>query len=232
MSNLKYVTMNHSAINSWHCIRCLKRFIFGFFLGILTVPCSAQNQGPDESMYFTLYGEDTVGLDYVTFTLPQYELTNDRIGDSIRSAISKLKREWNYDSITKGYTFSIHFYDKEDELAIHIYGEPNSKLYSELCDTSFDRITFKRTFKGCMYFEGYLVTIMLFYRVSESEVSDYFEYLDRQVTIKAFDPIIKPFSIGDPFTHMSFRMPISVKKHYIETQTNGVYDTRDEGTSP
>lgn len=138
-------------------------------LNVMTYDIWAQNQGCEKNIYYTNYTADTALVNDTTVYLPVFEVTNETLADSIKSAIAQLEKNNNYDEIPTGYFIYTTITDNDIDTCIQVYFFvfENDLAYVYLTDSRRD---LGLEYLGCIQYDNYIFLIGTYCHISRKEI--------------------------------------------------------------
>lgn len=184
-------------------------------LNVMTYDIWAQNQGCEKNIYYTNYTADTALVNDTTVYLPVFEVTNETLADSIKSAIAQLEKNNNYGEIPTGYFIYTTITDNDIDTCIQVYFFvfENDLAYVYLTDSRRD---LGLEYLGCIQYDNYIFLIGTYCHISRKEIYSNIRKTNEVVILRAFDTSV-PFTIfvPDPFFKMRFDLHFKDKSNFV-----------------
>ena len=144
--------------------------------------------------------------------LPLYRITDERLQDSVNSAIAQLEKNYNYNDMY-GYVFTMGFIttDIKDSLMIYIGVHDIKSLYSLV---TFSHLKIVNII-GCIRQHGYLIIINAGNFVSREEIYNYViqtgDTIEFDVSACSRHKIFAPV----PYNRTEFQVPLKNSNNFV-----------------
>ncbi len=202
-------------VNKKKCFTPFCSVLLFLILSVVNYGIMAQNQGFEKNIYYTNYTSDTALVNDTTVYLPVLEVTNKALADSIKSTISQLEKNNNYDEMPTGYyiTTIIATYDIDSCLNVYFQVFENNLAYIYLTDKHRD-LGFE--YLGCIRYDNYIFVVGTYCHVSRKEIYSNIRKTNEVVILRAFDTYNhNDLFVPRPFIRMIFDLPLKDKNNFV-----------------